>query len=211
MSEDILDRGGKIPTFDGEARNFPNWWKKFTAYTTMVKIKNILQEERDPNLPEKEVSDWDEENESNKLARIAIKKNDLAMSSFSIAFTSYRAMNIIYAACTKNWPNGEAYLVVRELMKRYCPLDTVSKIEIRQQLSKIRMKKGMDPTILFETLISIQNQYLGPGKKLPKEELIPIILDVATEEYRSVLSTERRMKQDTLTVKDLESAMMKEY
>ena len=75
----MFDCGDKIPTFDGEARNFPNWWKKFTAYTTMVKIKNILQEERDPNLPEKEVSDWDEENESNKLARIAIKKNDLAM------------------------------------------------------------------------------------------------------------------------------------
>ena len=53
MSEDMFDRGGKIPTFDGEARNFPNWWKKFTAYATMVKIKDILREERDPNLPEK--------------------------------------------------------------------------------------------------------------------------------------------------------------
>jgi hypothetical protein len=39
MSDDIFDRGGKIPTFDREPRNFSNWWKKFTAY---AKIKDIL-------------------------------------------------------------------------------------------------------------------------------------------------------------------------
>jgi hypothetical protein len=65
-------------------------------------------------------------------------------------------MNIIYAACTKSWPDGKAYLVVRELMKRYRPLDTVSKIEMRQQLSKIKMKKGMYPTVIFESLTAIQ-------------------------------------------------------
>ena len=211
MSDEIFDRGGRIPSFDGEPKNFPNWWKKFTAYATLAKIKDILKEVRDPNLREKEVSEFDEEDESNKLARIAIKKNELAMLSFSIAFTSDSAMNILYAACTENWPDGEAHLVVRELMKRYRPLDTVSKIEMRQQLSKIRMKKGMNPLVLFETLTSIQNQYLGPGKKLPKEELIPIILDVAPEEYRAVLSSERRMRRDALTVEDLESAMMEEY
>ena len=211
MSDEIFDRGGRIPSFDGEPKNFPNWWKKFTAYATLAKIKDILKEVRDPNLPEKEVSEFDEEDESNKLARIAIKKNESAMLSFSIAFSSDSAMNILYAACTENWPDGEAHLVVRELMKRYRPLDTVSKIEMRQQLSKIRMKKGMNPLILFETLTSIQNQYLGPGKKLPKEELIPIILDVAPEEYRAVLSSEKRMRRDTLTVEDLESAMMDEY
>jgi hypothetical protein len=37
------------------------------------------------------------------------------------------------------------------------------------------MKKGTDPSILFEQLTSIQNQYLGPGKRLEKEELIVIV------------------------------------
>jgi hypothetical protein len=39
------------------------------------------------------------------------------------------------------------------------------------------MKKGTDPSILFEQLTSIQNQFLGPGKQLDKYELIAIILD----------------------------------
>jgi hypothetical protein len=41
----------------------------------------------------------------------------------------------------------------------------------------------MNPSELFETLTSIQNQFLDPGKKLPKDEIIAIILDVASEEY----------------------------
>ena len=72
-------------------------------------------------------------------------------------------------------------------------------------------ENGINPTILFETLTSIQNHYLGPGKKLPKEERIVIILDVATEEPRPTLSVERRMKGESLTFEDLENAMMEEY
>jgi hypothetical protein len=96
-------------------------------------------------------------------------------------------------------------------MKKYRPLDTVSKIEMRQQSSKIKMMKGMDPSLLFERLISIQNLYLGPGKILDKEESIAIILDVATEEYRTILTIERKIKGDFLTIEDSERVMTKEY
>jgi Zinc knuckle len=141
----------------------------------------------------------------------AVKKNEIAMASFSIAFTTEKAMNIIYSAYNENWPEGEAYLVVQELMKRYPWLDTVLKIEMHQRLSRIKMKKGMDLSILFETLTSIQNQFLGPGKRLPADEIIAIVLDVATEEYRPCLTVERKLKGDKFTVEDLERAMVEEY
>jgi hypothetical protein len=149
----------------------------------MARIKSILKEERYLHLPEKEVSEIDETEEKGKLARLAVNRNELAMASFSIAFTTEKAMNIIYAAYKENWPDGEAHLVVRELYKRYRPLDTVSKVEMRQNLSRVKMKKGMNPSELFETLTSIQNQFLSPDKRLPKDEIIAIILDVASEEY----------------------------
>jgi hypothetical protein len=63
------------------------------------------------------------------------------MASFSMAFTTDKAMNIVYAASTDGWPEGEAYLVVKNLMKKYRPQDTASKIEMRQQLARIKMKK----------------------------------------------------------------------
>jgi hypothetical protein len=57
MDNDSFNRGGKIPTFDGQIQNFPTWWKKFSAYVTMARIKSILKEERDLYLVEKEVSE----------------------------------------------------------------------------------------------------------------------------------------------------------
>jgi tRNA U34 5-carboxymethylaminomethyl modifying enzyme MnmG/GidA len=60
----------------------------------MARIKSILKEERDINLPEKEVSEIDEQDEKGKLARLVVSKNDLAMASFSIVFTTDTAMNI---------------------------------------------------------------------------------------------------------------------
>jgi hypothetical protein len=125
------------------------------------------------------------------------------MASFSMAFTTDKAMIIVYATSTEAWTEGEAYLFVKNLMKKYRPLDTVSKIKMRQQLARIKMKKGTDPSTLFEQLTSIQNQYLGPGKLLNKDELIAIILDVAPEEYRAILTLERKIKGDLLTVDDL--------
>ena len=63
MEEAMYDRGGRVPTFDGEKANFPTWWKKFLAYATMIKIKSVLKEVRDPHLPEKEISEIDETTE----------------------------------------------------------------------------------------------------------------------------------------------------
>jgi hypothetical protein len=41
---------------------------------------------------------------------------------------------------------------------------------MRQQLARIKIKKDTDPSILFEQLTSIQNQILGSGKLLDKDE-----------------------------------------
>jgi hypothetical protein len=97
--EESYDRGGKMPTFDGNPRNFANWWKTFLAYATMSKFKDILKEVRDVNLPESKVSEENEE--ITKEQRIAIRKNEVTMASFSMAFTTDKAMNMVYAASTE--------------------------------------------------------------------------------------------------------------
>jgi hypothetical protein len=51
-------------------------------------------------------------------------------------------------------------------------------------------------------LTTIQNPYLGPGKRLPWEELIAIFLDVAPD---AVLPAVRRMRGHELSVEDLEA------
>jgi hypothetical protein len=72
------------------------------------------------------------------------------------------------------------------------------------------LEKGTNPSLFFETITSIQNQFLRPGAQLPKGEIIDIILDVASEVYRTILAVERRMKREELAVKDLERSVCEE-
>jgi hypothetical protein len=50
----------------------------------MVRIKNILKEESDLHLPEKEVKVIDEADEKGKLACLDVNRNELAMASFPL-------------------------------------------------------------------------------------------------------------------------------
>jgi hypothetical protein len=56
------------------------------------------------------------------------------------------------------------------------------------------MKKGSNPSLLFEGLNSIEEKYLTPGNKIDKSDLITIVLDVATNEYQAVLKAEQRRR-----------------
>jgi hypothetical protein len=69
----------------------------------------------------------------------------------------------------------------------------------------------MDSSILLESLQNIQHQFLGHVARLPKDEMIDIVLEVATVEYRPILSIERRIRGEHLIVEDLEFAMGESY
>ena len=54
------------------------------------------------------------------------------------------------------------------------------------------MKKGSDPSLLFEELNGIEVRYITPGSKIDDTDLMTMVLDVATDEYQAVLTAEQR-------------------
>ena len=72
-------------------------------------------------------------------------------------------------AKTAEWPEGLAYLVVLGLMKKFRPIDTILKVEMRQKMNQITNQKGNDPALLFEKLAAIEEKYLAPGEKLTRQ------------------------------------------
>jgi hypothetical protein len=81
---------------------------------------------------------------------------------------------------------------------------------MRQRLNQVVMKKGSDLAELFETLSSIEDWYGGVGT-LEEIDLIAIVLDVATEEYHAILTSEQSHKGNSLTLSDLENVMCQHY
>jgi hypothetical protein len=94
------------------------------------------------------------------------------------------------------------------LKKKLRPNDMMSKVELRQQLNKVVMKKGSSPAVLFETLAAIEDTYEG---NVDEAKLIAIVLDAATDKYQSVLTTEQSNRGLSLSLMDLELVMGQHY
>ena len=143
-------------------------------------------------LLESDSTSLDDSNPEQALLKIAKNKNAAAMAYLTMAFTSEMMMGLVYKSMTVDWPEGIAYLVVESLMKKYKPQDTITR-ELRQKLNKVSMKKGQDPSVIFEKNCSIENQYNAPDKHIEESNLIAVVLDAATVEYQPVLTSEQRL------------------
>ena len=111
----------------------------------------------DPDMPADENTAIDVSTDLGKKQQAAVRRNALAMASLMMAFSNEGTMGLVYKAMSVQWTGGLACLVVGALFKKYQPQDTITRVELRQMLNKVSMKKKEDPAILFEQLSSIQN------------------------------------------------------
>jgi hypothetical protein len=152
---DTMSGGGiksvGLPIFDGTHKTFQIWWVRFLAYSNVMKFKTALFRNTS-QLPESDSTSLDGSITEQALLKIAKTKNATAMTHLTMAFTSEMIMGLVYKSMTAEWPEGVAYLVVELMMKKYKPQDTITHVELRQKLIKVSMKKGQDPSTIFEQI-----------------------------------------------------------
>lgn len=207
MMDSAVEKTVKLPTFDGERKNFHVWWTRFKAYATVYKFSAALKIGGEADLPQKEDDVLDETKSDEKRKADARKRNGVAMANLAMSFTTESLMGMIYKAVTTEYPGGLAHLVVQALFKKYEPDDKITRVEMRELLAKVSMKANQDPTSLFEQISAIQNRYNNASRKIDEEDLIAVILKAAPKDYQAVLTVEQRVKGDKLVLADLESAM----
>jgi hypothetical protein len=180
---------------------------RFSAYAGVGNFEKALQEGGEPDLPQKESVVPDTMNKEGKAQAAAIKRNSIAMVNLTMAFTSEATMGMIFKAKTSDWPGGLAHLVMRALEQKYQPEDTITRVEMRQRLSNIKMKRNDDPATLFEQISAIENRFNTHTRHIEEEDLIAVVLDAAPQDYQSLLAAEQRIKGAAITLADLEAAM----
>jgi hypothetical protein len=209
-NEFIRASKGNIPTLNGNANNYTMWWAKFKAFATLNGFSEAIQIEPNPDMPKKYTNNIDISTKDGKWQYGAKRMNDMAISSLNMAFDKEGIMRLISKAKTKEWPEGLAYLVVLELNKKFKPNDIITKVEMRQKLNQVSMKKGSDPALIFKSLAEIEDRYNGIGM-INEMDLIAIVLDIATEEFQSILTVEQSSKGSNLSLQDLETIMNQHY
>jgi hypothetical protein len=205
--ESSSEKSVRLPTFDGSHAKFQIWWTRFKAYAMVYKFVEALKESAETDLPGTEDTRIDEATDIGKRQVAAKKRNAIGMAHLTMALTSEGTMGLVYKAMTTDWPNGKVHLVVAGLFKKFQPQDTITRVELRQMLNKVCMKKDEDPAKLFEQLGSIENRYNTATRQIDQEDLIAVVFDAASKEYQAVLTSEQRAKGTLLTLSDLETVM----
>ena len=207
MSEsNTSETSAKLPLFDGKGENFQLWVVRFNAYAKVKKFKKALEQPN--NLPETEDGDRNPDGTGflpmSPEQKKAVEENDLAMASFTMAFTSPSLVRMVHASETPEWSDGRADILMKKLMKKYQPKDLVSKAELKKRITEVKMKKKESPTTLFEQLSELENEF---DTELELEDKLAQVMIAAPKEYKGIIVGEQRAKGADLELDDVESAM----
>ena len=110
----------------------------------------------DPDLPAKESTVLDLSTNIGKRQDVAKKCNDLAVSAFTFAFSSLAMMAYIDKGTDADWPNGHAGKITKALFKKFKPEDIMSKAEMREEISELKMGENEDPSNIFASMTNIE-------------------------------------------------------
>ena len=169
----------RLPLFDGKHDKFQVWWTRLEAYAGVFGFLAALKTGGETDLPATETTTIDETTDRGKLALAAKKRNAIAVANLTMAFTTDGTMALVYKAKTNAWPSGLAHLIATALKNKYQPQDTMTRVELRHQLNKVKLKKGADPATLFEQISSIENKYNTATRIIDKEDLIAVVIDIS--------------------------------
>jgi hypothetical protein len=120
-----------IPFLDGDSDKFQVWSKKSKAFSLFSGFEEAIKEDADPNFPESFFSKIDLDTEEGMKLKLAKQNNKMTISCFTIAFIKEVSMDMVSRDIKKEWPVGLAHLIVVYLMRRYRPINTMLKLEMR--------------------------------------------------------------------------------
>ena len=160
-----------LPKWDGGDKNFHMWWMRFQACAKIYKFKQAIGTKAEDDLPDKDSDVLDPTKDKDKPKNQARARNELAVASLTMAFTNPSLIGLIHEAQTVDYPDGLAFLVIKQLLDKYKPTDTMSRVELRLKLNKIKMKKSQDPKKLFEQIAEVRNLYSTSKHKINEEDL----------------------------------------
>jgi len=179
--ENTENKTVRVPTFNGSEDTYQAWWIRFRAYAKIAGFIKAIGNTPEPDLPtnQEEVDLLVGNDNATKVKLAAIHRNDMAIASLTLAFTSDELINMIMLSQNDDWPEGLASKVVKQLEERYKPEDIMSLVDEKISLNKIRMGQNEDPKKLFEKIKAVETRFNTKTKKISEAKKIAVVLSQA--------------------------------
>jgi hypothetical protein len=210
MSEDDAKKMS-TPQLIDKRSNFPVFWMRFQAFARVKEFHKGIAKTKNPELPETENGPFDADKTKKKTQEEAIELNAITVAYLTIALeTSNKLMAIVHKSKSKDWPNGQAHLIINELFRKYAPDDMVSKVEMKRDLANLKFNIKDSPADWLEEIATIEIQY---ATFLSEEDKLALIMDKAPSDYHIAISAEqvRQSGNTTFDIDELEKAMTQLY
>jgi len=183
------------------------------AFATMYKFEKALADTADTDLPGTETDalalDETSTDATVKAQLAAYKRNQVAMANLTMAFQTNGLLALLAKSESTDWPNGKSTEVVKMLMKRYCPNDITSVMDLRRDLANVSMGATDDPNKMFEELAVIENKFRQAGATWTENDAMAQVLKAAPKEYLQLMTI--TVNQPNPSLDDLQVAMDRHY
>ena len=140
----------KVPMFDGDEENFDRWEIQWKAFAQVENLAGALGKQLDADMPESVLAfnKTEKAGTTSKEAKAAVKANRQAMAYLALALKPMELLRLLTRAVTTEWPEGEAWKVMKQLQDIYRPNDVQSIAEGRFKLASIKMGADENPSII---------------------------------------------------------------
>ena len=192
--------------FSGEMADWAVFIRCFKVYSKVYGFCEALNENGDSDLPRTSRGPFSTDANVKTKQEAAIKRNDIALASYTLAFKDTPSLMLyIDKGTTVDWEDGHAGLITKALLARYAPVDMMAKIEFKDVVNEVTMSASKPPSELFARLLAVEIKY---KETIDIDRKVARVLAVAPASYKSILASEISSKGASLTIDDLEKAMM---
>jgi hypothetical protein len=157
MSEDDVKKMS-TPHMTEKRSNFPVFWTRFQAFARVKNFHKGITKKKNADLPDTENGLFDSDAKVLKQHEEAIELNAITVAYLTIALEkTNKLMAIIHKSKSKEWPTGQAHLIINELFRKFAPDDMVSKVEMKRDLANLKFNMKDSPADWLEDVAAVEN------------------------------------------------------
>jgi len=104
----------------------------------------------------------------------------------------------VITAYAEEWPEGEAWKVMKFLTKKYHQNDLQARLDLSKRFGNLKLSFEQHLSDLLEELSSIENAFVQTNPNISEIDLIGPVYALAPKEYIPILTIEELIRKEDL-------------
>ena len=200
----------RIILFNGKQATWRMWSRKFLAQVSIKGYKDLMLGKEKLPTPSFLRSTEDIDTVEQGIEEKKMSMNRKAYNELLLCCQDEISFGAVDEAISDEYPDGNCQEAWSNLLDKYEPRTTTTKVELKKKFAEMKLPQGSDPDIWINKLEQVRQLLRNTGHKMSEEDLLIHILNNMTIEYETLV--ERLEPQiDSLDVKKVWFEIRQKY